>query len=117
MLRPVPHASADVGRNPADLAIDRLDLVGINARANLQFKRPDRLDDRLRAPDTASRAIERREEAVPGGVDFGAPVSRKHRADDRVMPLDELAPRAVPRTIALVVDPTTSVNKTVASTS
>jgi hypothetical protein len=65
---------ADADGDPADLAVDRLDLADVHPGANLEVERADGLDDRLRAPNGAGGTVERREEAVTRGVDLDAVV-------------------------------------------
>ena len=69
-----------------------------------------------RAADRARRAVEGREESVAGGVDLVAAVAQRLPADERVMPLEQLAPAPVAERRRRSVEPTMSVNSTVAST-
>ena len=60
-----------------------------------QAERADPVDDRLRRPDRACRAVEGREEPVSGRVALVAAVAGELPADDRVMAGEQLAPGAV----------------------
>jgi hypothetical protein len=88
-------ACADVDRDATDLPVDRLDLSGVHAGADLEIEGPNSVDDRLRAPHGASRAVERREEAVSRRVDLDAVVARQDRSDRGVVSLDGLSPSTV----------------------
>ena len=77
----------------------------------------DAFADRAGAADRARRAVERREEAVAGGVDLVAPKPRELTTHDRVMLSRGACARPRPRArTAFAVDPTRSVKRMVAST-
>ena len=58
-------SGADVHGDPTDLAVDRLDLAGVEPGPDLETQRPNGVDDRSRAPHAARRAVERGEEPIP----------------------------------------------------
>src|SRR5206468_2107513 len=53
------------------------------------------VDDRACATDRSRRSVERRQEAVAGGVDLATAEPGELAPDDRVMPFEEVAPGAV----------------------
>ena len=88
-------AGADVDRDPADLAVDGLDLAGVDAGPDLDPEVPDAGSDGLGAMDGTGGSIERREEAVAGRIDLRAREPLKLASDDLVMGRDEVAPGGI----------------------
>ena len=86
---------ADADGEPAHLVADLLDLPRVQTCPDVDAERSNGLNDRTRAPDAPSRAVEAREEPVAGRVDLGAAVAREKATDDRVMPFEYVAPRSV----------------------
>jgi hypothetical protein len=84
-----------VHRDAAELAVDPLALPGANSRADLDAERAHRIADRTRAADRSGRAVEGREEAVAGGVDFVAAEPRELAPNLGMVRLQEVAPGAV----------------------
>ena len=68
------HARADVHGDSPDLAIQSFALPRVQPRANLEAQVAHGVDDRSGAADRPRRAVEDREEAIPGGVQL-APVA------------------------------------------
>jgi hypothetical protein len=88
-------AGADRDRDPADLAVDRFDLPRVQACSDLEPQRLHPFRDGLGAPNPTRRSAERREESVSRGIDLVPSVPGKHRADHRVMMLQELSPLSI----------------------
>ena len=65
---------------------------GPRAGADLQAQLLHRLRDSARAADRSGRPIETREEAVAGCVELLSVIADELSTDDRVVPLEELAP-------------------------
>ncbi len=86
---------ADVDCDPADLAVHHLALARVQAGAHVEAQVANTLGDRTGAADRARRPVETREEAVAGDVELGAAEANELAADQRVMTLEELPPRAV----------------------
>src|SRR5438874_7283695 len=63
-------ARAGVHRDPADSALDQLDLAGMDTRTDLDPQLLQAIDDLERAADRAGGPVERREESVSGPVDL-----------------------------------------------
>src|SRR5205085_4886335 len=78
-----------------DLSVDDLAFAGVQAGPHLDPEIADRLGDRARAPDRARGAVERRKEAVAGGVDLNPAMANELPSDDLVVLLKQLAPPAV----------------------
>jgi hypothetical protein len=66
-------ASADMDRDPADLAVYQLALAAVQSRPHLDAKLADCLADCARTPNCSRGAIERCEETVACGVHFFPP--------------------------------------------
>lgn len=109
-------SGADVNGNAAHLIPHDLALAGMEPGADVDPERPDVVGDRAGAADTARRTVEGRQEAVTGRVDFTAPEPLEITPDNGVMAVQQVAPAAVAEGAAFSVDPTISVNRTVAST-
>ena len=75
----------DVDRNAADVVPLHFDLARMDAASNLQVQLPQGRDDRVRATDGTSRAIERSEETVAEGLDLMPAIARKFDADDLIV--------------------------------
>ena len=86
---------ADHHRQATDLPIDRLDLAGVHADADVDPERRHRRYDRRRAPDRARWPVERGEEPVPRRVDLHAAVPGELTPDASVVLLDQLLPVAI----------------------
>src|SRR5437870_1084918 len=61
---------ADMHCDTGHLAIYELYLPRVAARSDLHAEGADRLNDRQGASESTRRSVERREEPVPGSVDF-----------------------------------------------
>jgi precorrin-3B synthase len=86
------HTCPDMYRDPADVVAADLALAGVQPGAHLDAERLHGVADRHRAPDRALRAVEHREEAVPGGVHLAAPKPRQLRPDDGVVRVEQRVP-------------------------
>jgi hypothetical protein len=86
---------ADVDGEPGDLALVELALADVDSDPRFEAERSDAVDDRLRRPDRACRAVEGREEPVAGGVALVAAEPGELPADDRVVAGEQVAPGAV----------------------
>ena len=92
-----------------DVGADALALAGVQAGAHRDAGRAGALDDAQRAADRAGQAVEGGDEAVAEGLDLLAAVEREPGADERVVRVEQLAPRAVAASAARPVGPTMSV--------
>ena len=86
-LREARHARANVHGDPADALLQKLDLAGVNPGADLEPFLRRGCNDRLRAPDCARRAVERRQEAVTGAIDLLPAVLLDVATHESVVPL------------------------------
>ena len=91
------HPGRDVHREPADLPLHQLGLAEMGAGANLDPELADGVDDRAGATDRVRGPVEAREEAVPRGVQLAPPMALQLLSDERVVPLDQVPPPAVPQ--------------------
>ena len=82
-------------RQAAQVPIVELDLTGMEPRPNPQAKLLDGLDDRSCAPDCPGRAVERREEPVSRGIDFGAAKLAEQCAHGFVVGREQLSPSVI----------------------
>src|SRR5262249_4316775 len=89
------HAGADDHGDAAELLSDDLALARVQAGPDLEAEVAHRALDRGRAADRADRAVEGREEAVPGRVELAALKAVELRADDPMVTLDEVRPGPV----------------------
>ena len=110
------YPCTDIHSDARDLVSDDLALTGVETRADLQAELAERCRDRGGAPDRSDGSVEHREESIAGRVDLGPSETTELLADDRVMLLDHLTPPRVADLGELAVDPTMSVNSTVART-
>ena len=102
---------------PRDLVAAELALAGVQARAHVEAERATHVRDRPRAADRARRPVEGGEEPVAGRVDLAPAEALELATHERVVALEQLAPAAVAELArARSVEPTMSVNRTVAST-
>ena len=85
-------------------------------RSGLESERLDPRHDRLAAADRPRGTVERCEEAVSGGVALLAAEPPELSPHDRVVAGEQVAPGTVAELAARSVEPTMSVNITVAST-
>src|SRR5262245_14271633 len=79
------HAGTRRHRDPTQLSLDPLALAGVEPGTDLQPERANCLPDRQRALDRAAGAVERREEAVAGGVELLAAEPRQLGPHDGVV--------------------------------
>jgi hypothetical protein len=107
---------ADVDGEPADLAVDQFALSGVQACADVDPQLAYGFSNSRSARDCSSRSVEDREEAVARCVHLSAAVSSELAADPFVVELNSSRPRRSPSSAALAVEPTMSVNSTVART-
>ena len=89
-------ARSDVDGDPADRIAVELHLARVDPGPDLDTERLHRVGDRLRAADGARGAVERRQEAVAGGIDLTPSVPFELDPGFRVMLGEQLAPPAVP---------------------
>ena len=89
------HPRADRDGKATALPVDDLAFAGVEACADLDAERADRVDDVLGAPDPSRRTIEPDVEAVAGRVLLLTAVLRQEIANDRVMPFEEILPSSV----------------------
>ena len=89
------HARRGVDGDAAGLSIAHLDLARVDSGADLDAKRPQRLDDCGRAGDRLGGPVERGEKSIAGSVDFAAAKSLQLRSHGAVMGRDEVAPSSV----------------------
>ena len=89
------HARADVHRDTADLAVDRLDLTGVDPDPDVDPQLLHGADDRDGRNDPVGRPGERREEPVPGGVLLVPVVSAELGANRLPEPAEERPPAGV----------------------
>src|SRR5262245_9269923 len=82
-------------RDPAELAVDALELAGVEAGPHLEPERADRVANRGRALDRAPGPVEGREEAVARRVQLLAAEAHELAAHERVVARQQLAPRSV----------------------
>lgn len=94
-MRTRHDASADDDGDPCHLSRGDVAFARVDAGSHVEPERADTIDNRLRAPDGAPGAIERREEAVARGIDLLATVAGKLASHKRVVPLQEVGPRTV----------------------
>jgi hypothetical protein len=87
------HTRPDVDGEAGELSVRSLALAGVDAGTELEAELARRLHDRPAARDRPRGAVERREEAVPCGIELGAAVSRQFAPDDPPVLLQERAPR------------------------
>jgi hypothetical protein len=88
-------ARARVHGDPADGIACELDLAGVEPGTHAEPGGGDVLRDGARAADRPRRPVERREEAVAGGVDLAAAKACEVAAHDLVVPLEQIAPAPV----------------------
>ena len=91
-LRGLRDSRADVDGDSAHLAFDHLALTGVQAGTDLQTQLLHRLGDRAGAADRSSRPVEAGEETVTGRIELRSVIADELSTDDRVVPLEELAP-------------------------
>jgi hypothetical protein len=91
-LRGLRDSRADVDGDSAHLAFDHLALTGVQAGTDLQTQLFHRLGDRAGAADRSSRPVEAGEEPVTGRIELPSVIADELSTDDRVVPLEELAP-------------------------
>ena len=108
-------ASPDVDGDTLDAFIGELDLAGVDARADLQAELSKRGADRKGAAHGSRRTVERRQETVAGGIDLDPFEPVELLACALMVLSQELYPSASPTIAARSVEPTMSVNRTVAS--
>jgi hypothetical protein len=84
--------------------------------ADLEAEPTGGLGDRLGAANGAGRAVERGVEAVACGVEFGASIPVEERANRRMVAFDRVLPGMVAELRGGIVEPATSVKRTVAKT-
>src|SRR5712691_5368544 len=88
---------AGVHRDPCDLAVNKLALAGVETRTHVEPQPLDSLGDRAGAADRPRWPVEGGEESVARSVDLRAAGERELAPDQRVVPLEELAPARVPK--------------------
>jgi hypothetical protein len=88
-------ARAGVHCDAADSVARELDLARVQACAEFDPERADRIADRLGRTDRARRAVERREETVAGRVDLASPETLELTSDESVMLVEQVAPGPV----------------------
>ena len=103
-------------REPGDVVRQDLDLADVEPGADLEPELADLVADRDGAADRPGRAVERGKEAVADDLDLGPPNRSSWRRTIRLWSPSSRCQRASPSSAASRVDPTMSVNRTVAST-
>src|SRR2546430_6754593 len=88
-------ASCNVHGDPGRLLPRSADFACVEAGANFELERPDRIHDRPRTLHAACGPVERCEEAVAGDVLLDTPIAPEHGTHDCVMAFDQLPPGAV----------------------
>jgi hypothetical protein len=88
----------------------------VQAGSDVDADLAELIADRGSSLDGSGRAIEDREETVARRVQLAAVIARQLTPYDRVVAADEVPPAASPSLPASSVDPTMSVNRTVART-
>jgi len=81
--------------DPSDTLSNQLDFPGMEARPNLNSKLMHAFNDRGSATDSASRAIERRKEAVTPPFDALAAETSDLGTDQAIVVVDERPPSCV----------------------
>ena len=84
-----------VDRDATDSTIRHLALAGVNPSSDAQPQFPDALDDVASTRKGAGGTVERREEAVPCGIDLLAVRLAKCFSNDGVVPVEKLTPTSV----------------------
>ena len=88
-------AGGDMDGNAADVVPHHLALAGVQADANADPRHLRGPEDRGRAADRAGRAVERREEAVPGRLHLAAVETAQGLAHRALVSLEQLAPAPI----------------------
>ena len=88
-------AGGDVHRDTGDVVASKLDLAGMDAASHFDAELVRGVADRTCAFDGAGRPVERRDEAVAGGVYFPAPIARQLPTDQGVVTVQQFAPSTV----------------------
>jgi hypothetical protein len=96
------NSRPNMNRDPAHLAAHQIALARMQASAYLKPKVSDHVRDRASAADRPLRPVEPREKAVSGGVELVSVVADELPADQRVVLLEELTPRAVTKLSSLL---------------
>src|SRR5690349_11099493 len=86
---------ADVDRQATQLVADPLTFSRVHAGSNLEAEVTHRPDDRARAADSHSRAVEAGKESVACGVELTSVEPGEQLADARIVLVDQLVPAAV----------------------
>src|SRR5262245_23165752 len=81
--------------DPGHLPFVQLALAGVHAGAELEAEGLDALEDSLGTPDGPSRAVERGEEPVSGGVALDSSIAGELPPDEGMVALEQVAPGAV----------------------
>jgi|ERR1022692_517522 hypothetical protein len=109
-------AGSGVYREAGEFVADDFALAGVHACPDIEPDRCDDLDDRSRAANRTRGTIEGGKEAVSSGVELSTAEAGDLTAGGVLVRLEQVAPAAVPSSAARSVEPTMSVNTTVAST-
>src|SRR5829696_6451245 len=89
------NPGCDMYGQPSQIRPAHFDLPGVDAGADLEVQRTHRLDHGKGAPHRRERAVERREEAVPGRHDLAATEARQLAAAELVMLVEHILPALV----------------------
>jgi len=81
--------------DPTELLANHLALSGVNARANVNSELPDRRYNRPAAAHRPRRTIKRREESVPGRINFAASMPSQLIANHGVMLSEQVFPSSI----------------------
>src|SRR6516165_8877989 len=87
----------EVYGDPGNIITAHLDLARVEPDTNFDLQRLHRIPDGACALHRPPRAIERRDEAVPNGVDLPASEALQLAADHGVMGVEERTPCPVPQ--------------------
>src|SRR5690348_15927827 len=88
-------ARTDVHRQPGDVVAPHLDLARVNADPHLDAEHPHRVDDVVGKRDRCAGTHERHKESVAGPVPFTSAETPNLSADQRVVPVEQIAPSLV----------------------
>jgi len=110
------HASGDVDGDPSHVGSDELDLTRVASGPDRETEITHGAADRTSAPDSAGGSIERRQEPVTGRVDPSAPIEVDLARARSLCSASTRFHAASPSRAASSVEPTISVNNSVAKT-
>src|SRR5262245_20811582 len=89
------YALADDDADPGHIVAAYLYLAGVEPRPQLQSESDDRIADGTGTPNRSSRCVEGGEDTVTCGLDLPASVPLEVSSHDRVVRVQERAPRLI----------------------